>query len=80
MNSNQRGKPRGARPKKHTRTIGTACVWPRGVELRYDISAPTRWRWEKLGMLPPRDVFVGGKAVGWKPETLACADSGQAAA
>jgi hypothetical protein len=58
------------------RSVGTGCVWPSGVELRYDISPPTRGRWEKLGLLPARDVFVGGKAVGWKPETLNAAESG----
>jgi len=40
---------------------GTAVVWPSGVEERYGISAPTRWRWEKKKLLPPRDVSVGGK-------------------
>jgi predicted DNA-binding transcriptional regulator AlpA len=63
-----------AKQPKRTRSAGTACVWPSGIELRYDVSAPTRWRWEKLGLLPPRDVFIGGKAVGWKPETLDAAD------
>jgi len=48
---------------------GTAVVWPSGVEDRYGISAPTRWRWEKRGRLPPRDVNVGGKT-GWRPSTL----------
>jgi hypothetical protein len=68
------------RNHKRSRSAGTACVWPRGVELRYDISAPTRWRWERLGLLPARDVFVGGKPVGWKPETLDTADRGQVVA
>ena len=58
------------------RSVGTACIWPRGVEQRYDISAPTRWRWERQGLLPPRDVYIGGRAVGWRPETLEVADRG----
>jgi len=52
---------------------GTVVVWPSGVQERYGISAPTRWRWEKLGVLPARDVSVGGKT-GWRPETLAQAE------
>lgn len=58
------------------RSAGTACVWPRGVEQRYGISTPTRWRWERQGLLPPRDVYIGGRAVGWRPETLETADRG----
>ncbi len=58
------------------RSAGTACVWPKGVEQRYGISAPTRWRWERQGLLPPRDVYIGGRAVGWRPETLEVADRG----
>lgn len=59
-------------------TEGTAVVWPRGVELRYGISAPTRWRWEKVGRLPSRDVNIGGKT-GWRPETLDALEAGKAA-
>jgi hypothetical protein len=63
-------------PRRQRRT-GTKCVWPSGVEERYDISQPTRWRWERLGLLPKRDVFLAGKPVGWRPETLEAADRGQ---
>jgi len=49
---------------------GTAVVWPPGCRAMFDISAPTMWRWEKAGRLPPRDVNIGGRT-GWKPETLA---------
>jgi predicted DNA-binding transcriptional regulator AlpA len=63
-------------PKKRSRTAGTVCVWPAGVQARYGISLPTRWRWEKDGKLPPRDVFVGGVAIGWRPETLEAAERG----
>ena len=65
--------------RTRARSVGTRCVWPSGVENRYDISAPTRWRWEKDGKLPARDVFVGGIAIGWRPETLEAADRGQVA-
>jgi predicted DNA-binding transcriptional regulator AlpA len=54
-------------------------LYPRDVEIRYAISAPTRWRWERTGKLPPRDVHIGGVLEGWRPETLEAADRGQAA-
>ena len=53
--------------------VGTAVVWPKGCEERYGISAPTRWRWEKTGRLPPRDVDLKGKT-GWRPSTLEAAE------
>ena len=52
---------------------GEAVIWPKGVEERYGISAPTRWRWEKIGRLPARDFALAGKT-GWRPETLAAAE------
>lgn len=66
--------------KHRTRALkyGTSVIWPRGVEERYGISPPTRWRWEKLGRLPARDVNIGGKT-GWRPETLAAAETPSAA-
>jgi len=56
---------------KHKRapTEGSRVVWPSGVERRYDISAVTRWRWERSGRLPPRDFSIGGRT-GWRIETL----------
>lgn len=48
---------------------GEAVVWAAGVERRYGISPVSRWRWERAGKLPPRDVHVGGRS-GWRPETL----------
>ena len=68
------------RVRKHVRTAGTGCIWPRGVELRYDISPPTRWRWERDGRLPRRDVFIGGRPVGWKPSTIEGAEQAAPAA
>ncbi len=62
------------KPKKIGPRQGTGVVWPSGVEERYDISPPTRWRWEKSKRLPARDVNVGGKT-GWRPSTLDAADS-----
>lgn len=56
------------KPKRAPRE-GSAVVWPKGVEERYGISACTRWRWEREGKLPARDVSIGGKT-GWKPSTL----------
>jgi predicted DNA-binding transcriptional regulator AlpA len=58
---------------------GTVVVWPKGAQERYGISAPTLWRWEKLGRLPPRDVNVGGKT-GWRPATLQAFEAAPAAA
>lgn len=58
---------------------GTAVIWPSGVEERYGISPITRWRWEKSGRLPARDVNLGGKT-GWRPETLAAAEAGATSA
>ena len=52
---------------------GTHVIWSAGVEERYGISAPTRWRWERSGKLPPRDVRIGGRE-GWRPETLEAAE------
>ncbi len=70
------GKPHRTSKKhrvKRALTVGNAVVWPRGAEERYGISPPTRWRWEKSGRLPPRDVNLGGKT-GWRPETLEAAE------
>jgi hypothetical protein len=53
---------------------GTRMVWPAGVEARYGITSVTRWRWERDGKLPKRDVTIGGIARGWRPETLAAAE------
>jgi predicted DNA-binding transcriptional regulator AlpA len=54
-------------------------VWPSELEGRYGISTPTRWRWERDGKLPKRDVKVGGVLVGWRPETLEAAERGAGA-
>lgn len=71
---------KAARLPKRPRAAGSACIWPRGVELRLGVSPITRWRMERDGRLPPRDFFIGGKAVGWRVETMAAAESGKVAA
>jgi predicted DNA-binding transcriptional regulator AlpA len=55
---------------------GTHVIWPPGLEARLGISAPTRWRWEKSGKLPPRDVHIGGRS-GWRPATIEAAEQQQ---
>jgi hypothetical protein len=61
---------------RHVRTKGSGCIWPSGLRERYGVSAPTLWRWERDGKLPSRDVFIGGRAVGWRPETIEVAERG----
>ncbi|MHB8816248.1 MAG: helix-turn-helix transcriptional regulator [Steroidobacteraceae bacterium] len=68
-----------ARAPKRLRDSGTRVIYPRGLEIRYGISLSTRWRWERDGLLPARDVYIGGKAVGWRPETIDTSDRGQSA-
>lgn len=65
-----------AQKRSGTRVI----LYPHDLEVRYGISAPTRWRWERDGKLPPRDAFIGGVAEGWRPETLDAADRGHTVA
>lgn len=54
-----------------------SILWPRDLEIRYAISAPTRWRWEGTGKLPKRDVHVGGVAKGWHLRTIEAAERGE---
>jgi len=58
---------------------GTGLITPRGLELRYGWTQPTRWRAEHDGRLPARDVYIGGKPVGWRPDTIAAAERGERA-
>ena len=58
---------------KHGLRRGEVVIWPKGVEVRYGISAPTRWRWERDGKLPARDFNIGGRT-GWRLETLDAAE------
>lgn len=62
------------RKNRHAPIAGDAVIWPSGVCRRYGISPITRWRWERAGKLPPRDVHIGGRS-GWRPETLVAAES-----
>lgn len=66
-------KKTAARSAVHGPRAGSVVVWPKGLEERYGISAPTRWRWERDGLLPPRDVHIGGRS-GWRPGTLDAAE------
>ena len=59
-----------SKPKRQGPRRGTGIIYPAGIQERYDISAVTRWRWEKAGRLPARDLFIGGVAEGWRPETI----------
>ena len=47
-----------------------AVLKPLDVERLFDISDVTRYRWEKKGKLPPRDVVLNGEYIGWRPATL----------
>lgn len=71
--------PSASRQPKRPRDAGTRVIYPRGLEIRYGISLSTRWRWERDGRLPPRDVHVGGALVGWRPETIERAERGELA-
>lgn len=59
---------------------GSSIVWPAGLCERLGIKPVTRWRWEKDGKLPPRDAYINGVAVGWRPATIETALRGPAAA
>ncbi|MFZ1905215.1 MAG: hypothetical protein WAU56_07470 [Steroidobacteraceae bacterium] len=75
-----------AKRGKHVRTRigapreGRDIIWPTGLQERLGIKQCTRWLWEKKGKLPPRDVYIGGVPVGWKPATIEAALRGPAAA
>lgn len=70
---------RGGKPKRRAAPrSGTGVIWPKGLEERWGISAPTRWRWEQIGRIPPRDIDIGGKT-GWRPATIDKAESRPAA-
>jgi hypothetical protein len=49
---------------------GLSVVCPKGLEDRLSTSAPTRWRRERNGKLPIRDVTVG-REKGWRPAMAA---------
>ncbi len=69
---------RGEKPKRRAAPrLGTDVIWPKGLEERWGISANTRWRWEKLGRIPARDVDIAGKT-GWRPATIAAAEKSAA--
>jgi len=56
--------------QRKERRTSRAVYWPRDLEARYGIAAPTRTRWERTGRLPERDFFLEGRPVGWFVETI----------
>lgn len=56
--------------RKPKAPVSPIVLYPRDVQKLLNISFTGRWRLEKQGRLPPRDVFLGVQAVGWRPETL----------
>jgi hypothetical protein len=51
-------------------------VWKRkDLRERYDISAPTLWRWMKTGKIPAPDVYIAGMPHGWNQRTILAAES-----
>lgn len=55
-----------------------AVYWPGDVEGRYGISRTTRLDWEAKGLLPARDVHIGGIPEGWYVETIHAAERNKA--
>ena len=49
--------------QRNERRADRALYWPRDLQLRYAVARQTIDRWEKLGHIPPRDFFVGTRAV-----------------
>jgi predicted DNA-binding transcriptional regulator AlpA len=49
-------------------------LWPNDLEQRYGVSDSTRSRWEKLGKIPARDVYLGGEPVAWYATTIESAE------
>lgn len=48
---------------------GSEVIWAFGLVERYGVSGPTLWRWERAGLLPERDVHIGGRS-GWRIKTI----------
>lgn len=60
---------RPQRTRSHSLRAGTHVIWPAGLEEILGLSAVTRWRWERDGRLPRRDISIAGRT-GWKRETI----------
>ncbi|MDQ5880835.1 MAG: hypothetical protein QG616_665 [Pseudomonadota bacterium] len=56
-----------------------AILWPADLQRRYGISGPTRWRYERDGHLPARDVKIGPRS-GWRIETIVAHERADSAA
>lgn len=54
-------------------------LYPHELEHRWGRGSVTIWRMQRDGRLPPRDWFIGGKAVGWRISTIEALESGKAA-
>lgn len=67
---------RRTKPPRRAKLRGTYVIWRAGLCQRYGITHVSLWRWEKAGKLPPRDVFIGGRALGWRLETILRAEAG----
>ena len=61
-------------PERAAPGAARAVLWPRDLQARYGVSAPTIWRWERDGRLPPRDKAVGDR-IGWAVQTIVAAES-----
>jgi len=68
---------KGAAAARRKTRDGTHVIYPPGLATRWGVSRPTLWRWEKVGRIPRRDFFIGGEAVGWRPETIEAHERGQ---
>ena len=55
---------------KQKAVVARVVLYPVDVQVMLNVSESSRWRLEREGKLPPRDVFLGGVAVGWRPETI----------
>lgn len=62
-------KKRYPRTRSHSLRAGTHVIWPAGLEEMLGISPVTRWRRERQGKLPPRDISIAGRT-GWKRQTI----------
>ena len=63
--------------QRNERRADRALYWPRDLQLRYAVARQTIDRWEKLGHIPPRDFFVGTRAVAWHVGTIERAERAQ---
>lgn len=58
------------KPKRPQAHEGTRVLYPIAIQERYGIAHVTRWRWERDGILPPRDFPSRGRPMGWMRATI----------